>query len=1172
MEVFAGERVVLSSFGNPFLGRFLRPAVPSSGWLASSKDSSTHYTPLHYAALHGHHDVCKFLIESDKLLSSAKDKRGCLPLHLASWNGHQEVVKLLSESHPPSVDAVNNAQESPLHLAAQHGHDKLVRILLEHHADPRLRNARFETPLDVAARTGHSSVCKILVGFCPELTLQSAMECSSTGENEQIRAQVVYPLHVAARHSHIQCLQILRLGGFDIDFVTDEGSALHVAAMFGQVDAVKYLIGEGINPHVRDSKGRTALELLREQEQHRVSDLTHIIQSREGWKECRQLIEGYIQRLEYDHVNSSSDSGIDRRDSERSVLEDDSSCEVWRSLLYTTNEDLLLMSPRNPSKVINIRQQPDSTKVMVAVESLRATPTKGRDAENVGPLKDLLHVDWPHLHPAPIHRTWNSSMFNAESGIARFPITSPMNKARHQKSKRTNGVMPFSFSCSGTGGVCQRAANLPSDPQRSTRPTIFDVWHQKWVQSDGITHTYNPAFPYDNYPCKEILDNNASPPGHSRWSNECSLSVGRKRSTIIPTAIHAQETIQTLPHFGTKLRPSLDDAFAVTLGTALEECTSMKLNDSSSTIREREDSLGLSHSPHLNSSDPSMIFASSTLGRPSPDTLSRSTLTGRAPLAIPEELTGSTSTSILSSSVSPEREAAELQTSSDFCITAYAPALLNRGSFGRNGRSDTDFSLSTLTVSYSDGRLSPEFAHDKNGSGEELISRSSKQFPVSNTATENNSGAMVSSCSLPIVSQLSATSASDSTFFRLYHGNSEDTNAPAGVKMRAAWNSSDCRNLESSSSKESENQSINELDEWNKLASPAAVKPVTVRGEVPPPSSYHTEWDSANMSNWLRTAVGITATNAVRVGQILTTNGFDKCTQLYGSLTTRELSYLGIEKSIQDQILSYLSTVDDPRPNANTFNYVSDWLCSLELTDYLGNFVAAGLKSMLVVRTADLSRTHLEKMGITLQGHIARILYSLEKAKAEDVCKRNERLKGMQNALTSSNLPAYCNIARNSDPFADVVERRNSAAIKQDLLHGHESFSAHYLGTVEISNIDGTEESRRAMTELKKAIREIAKVPQVILEISIHGVRIRDGKNGRLAAEHDISHIQIVCQDERDLNCFTYISQDRERNLCHVFSVLTADVATEIIVTLGQAFELSYKLQNELNLEENVIV
>ncbi|KIH67551.1 ankyrin repeat protein [Ancylostoma duodenale] len=109
---------------------------------------------------------------SDKLLSSARDKRGCVPLHLASWNGHFEAVKLLLETDPNIVDAVNNAQESPLHLAAQHGHDRLVRILLENRADPRLRNARFETPLDVAARTGHALVCKILVGFCPELTLQ----------------------------------------------------------------------------------------------------------------------------------------------------------------------------------------------------------------------------------------------------------------------------------------------------------------------------------------------------------------------------------------------------------------------------------------------------------------------------------------------------------------------------------------------------------------------------------------------------------------------------------------------------------------------------------------------------------------------------------------------------------------------------------------------------------------------------------------------------------------------------------------------------------------------------------------------------------------------------------------------------------------------------------------
>uniref|UniRef100_A0A0K0D7L5 ANK_REP_REGION domain-containing protein n=1 Tax=Angiostrongylus cantonensis TaxID=6313 RepID=A0A0K0D7L5_ANGCA len=73
----------------------------------------------------------KILVESDRLLTSARDKRGCVPLHLASWNGHFEAMKLLVEFDTDSVDAVNNAQESPLHLAAQHGHDKVVRVLLE---------------------------------------------------------------------------------------------------------------------------------------------------------------------------------------------------------------------------------------------------------------------------------------------------------------------------------------------------------------------------------------------------------------------------------------------------------------------------------------------------------------------------------------------------------------------------------------------------------------------------------------------------------------------------------------------------------------------------------------------------------------------------------------------------------------------------------------------------------------------------------------------------------------------------------------------------------------------------------------------------------------------------------------------------------------------------------
>lgn len=126
---------------------------------------------------------------------------------------------------------------------------------------------------------------------------------------------VVYPLHAAARHGHIDCLQILCQSGFDINYVTDEGSALHVAALFGKVQAVKLLLEKGnsnssenlhlifclvffdilgINTDLRDCQGRTVLETLYEHENQKASDLTQVIQSREGWLECRKIIQGFL--------------------------------------------------------------------------------------------------------------------------------------------------------------------------------------------------------------------------------------------------------------------------------------------------------------------------------------------------------------------------------------------------------------------------------------------------------------------------------------------------------------------------------------------------------------------------------------------------------------------------------------------------------------------------------------------------------------------------------------------------------------------------------------------------------------------------------------------------------------------------------------------------------------
>lgn len=140
MKAYLYPFVIISSF--------LRPTTPNIGWLTNLRDPTTGYTALHLAALNGHHNICKLLIEQDGQLTSAKDRRGCLPLHLAAWNGHSSVVqvsnKMLSkntkifhflqyliESDSSTIDEINNAKESSLHLAAQHGHGKVVATLLQ---------------------------------------------------------------------------------------------------------------------------------------------------------------------------------------------------------------------------------------------------------------------------------------------------------------------------------------------------------------------------------------------------------------------------------------------------------------------------------------------------------------------------------------------------------------------------------------------------------------------------------------------------------------------------------------------------------------------------------------------------------------------------------------------------------------------------------------------------------------------------------------------------------------------------------------------------------------------------------------------------------------------------------------------------------------------------------
>uniref|UniRef100_A0A8C2AL13 Ankyrin repeat and sterile alpha motif domain containing 1B n=1 Tax=Cyprinus carpio TaxID=7962 RepID=A0A8C2AL13_CYPCA len=223
------------------------------------------YTPLHHASLNGHRDVVLKLLQFEASTNVA-DSKGCFPLHLAAWRGDVDIVQILIH-HGPShsrVNEQNHEKETALHCAAQYGHSEVVRVLLQELTDPSMRNSRGETPLDLAALYGRLQVVRLLLTAHPNL-----MSCNTRKHT---------PLHLAARNGHHTTVQVLLETDMDVNTQTEKGSALHEAALFGKMDVVQLLLDSGIDANIRDYQGRSALDILREHPSQKSQQIASLIQ------------------------------------------------------------------------------------------------------------------------------------------------------------------------------------------------------------------------------------------------------------------------------------------------------------------------------------------------------------------------------------------------------------------------------------------------------------------------------------------------------------------------------------------------------------------------------------------------------------------------------------------------------------------------------------------------------------------------------------------------------------------------------------------------------------------------------------------------------------------------------------------------------------------------------
>lgn len=191
------------------------PAIGDSPADATIQDNGR--TPLMTAARNGDNHRLEALIAGGADVNLANGNGGTAIMY-AALSGRPETVSLLL-AHHADVDAVAGNGWTALTMAAVKGHVDVARLLLGHGAEPNRADIYSWTPLMRAVYEKRPRIIKLLVEH-------DRTRVNQRGENGV--------------------------------------TALHLAVLKADADAVKMLLGAGADPGIKDGSGRSALDFARQ--------------------------------------------------------------------------------------------------------------------------------------------------------------------------------------------------------------------------------------------------------------------------------------------------------------------------------------------------------------------------------------------------------------------------------------------------------------------------------------------------------------------------------------------------------------------------------------------------------------------------------------------------------------------------------------------------------------------------------------------------------------------------------------------------------------------------------------------------------------------------------------------------------------------------------------------
>uniref|UniRef100_A0A1I7TZX9 ANK_REP_REGION domain-containing protein n=1 Tax=Caenorhabditis tropicalis TaxID=1561998 RepID=A0A1I7TZX9_9PELO len=1097
-----------------------------SHWLADYKDEKSDFTLLHHAVLENQNQISKLLMDYEPLLLLCKSTKNILPIHLAAWNGNLEIVKMLllqTLDKPADIlNAVNIFNETPLHLAVQRSHLEVVFYLIKKNADPFIRNENKENVIDVASRIGCAEAIRMLCQKWPKFPVQSAYESLRVGTPDVKRPfPAIYPFHLAAKYNHVECMQALREHGFSINYTTEDGTALHVASACGQVEAVRFLLEIGVNTDIKNQHGQTVLQMIMDLQENRRNEIAHFVKNPEGWKECRAIIEG-----------------MDRRDSGRETEGSQSDNEreaIWQPLPSQASVKVYPDQRRNNHSIY----QPPS----ISARLRDLSPDDSTEALN------SVRSEGPYTTNS-INRTWNNSMYDKAPRTGRFPLTSPSYHTKHYSCQRSSDTLPTRLKNVRTKPVDKPTTSvLPGENSVYNSPSKFNEW-----QKNQLSTSSRPPAPYDNVPNTSAM--------FARPGSPLTRSSSLRRQTGYST-LPKQTTYS--PRVPEHSRPKLNDAFIQDPDRTLDRSLQRHQFSLSRTTCDREESLGLTQSPRLDtragSVTSSLTYACSTLDK---EKFNRERENGRAPLAMPEEITGSVTGSVI-----------------------YGHGHGSNGNYDKDNNITAifldDFTKPSSNESPPSPNTSKAFIFDALCGKSRLVDSKNTDFFSGFSSPSNISNGSVESTSKV---QMNSVYSEPEQPVRIRRQN--------GTTNLMLNSLSPTDNLSSPSS-DQKSDSTSEEPSWDRVesvfdsfgAAPCR-ESVFEREYEPRVAVYLRDRGSKALSvtlmedeardqkslkkqpktiiEWLESDVMLAPGAADSVGALLQSHGYDRMDQLKGTINRNILAEIGVDDVTKFKIMAEIEKLKDEVASAGRFFYVSEWLNFIGLQDYISDFVGAGYKHMSRLTGIDWDTSRLMALGITRPGHIARILHSFKKAEDE---KRQEYSRRLQMKAVMSPPPLPSRLRQNA---CAECPQGDFDKIKSKLLQGNVIYRAHHLGVLEVGETECSDEAHAAMTTIKESIVDWETIPRVTLDLTCNGITIFDDNFKTLLDGYGVYTIRVVCQDRKDLNFFCFVARDMDnRFFCHTFCVLTSGIAAEIITTIGMMFELRSRMDKNLPIDGTMV-